>query len=224
MGAGVAANPHCPVPSAEPQEAGVLSGVPGCPRSRSSARPDGFPPSFGHRCRPGFRFPRVPFSGASLRPLPVPVGTFIDTASLPSASGPFRSPSVAGIAADHIRFPAGFLAGHRCPARFPSGRRPGIAARPGPRRRQSKPGPRLPPVCGSFLPEGVPVPPGSAGKWERLRLSPLPHASSLIALPLLRSLIPPLRASWLRAAAAAARSFLRSGALAPRFRPLPATR
>ena len=142
------------------------------------------------------------------RPLPIPSGPLPWPASLPPASG-FLPGSSRSIAA-----PLGSL----------PGRRPGIAARPGPRRRQSKPGPRLPPVRGSFRPEGVPVPPGSAGKWERLRLAPLPHASSLIALPLLRSLIPPLRASWLRAAAAAARSFLRSGALAPRFRPLPATR
>lgn len=216
--------PTVPYPLPGPGWAGVFSGVPGCPRSRGSARPDGFPPPFGHCCRPGFRFPRVPCPGASLRPLPVPVR---DLRRHGIAAGAFRS----------LQVP--FRQRHRCrPHQVScSGSSPGIAARLGSLRvaaRASLPvqvpaavtrSLRL--ACRRFavpFARRRPVPPGSAGKWERLRLAPLPHASSLVTLPLLRSLVPPLRASWLRAAAAAARSFLRSGALAPRFRPLPATR
>lgn len=224
MGAGVAANPHCPVPSAEP-------GL-------------GWASSPGFRVARGAEAPRGPMGSLVRRAslpseLPVPAGSLSGSIAAP-ASGSRRDLRRHGIAAgasDPFKSPS--VRWHRCQPHpvSCSGSSPGIAARLGSLRvaaRTSLPvqvpaaaNRSLRLVCRRFAAPSArrrPVPPGSAGKWERLRLAPLPHASSLIALPLPRSLITPLRASWLRAAAAAARSFLRSGALAPRFRPLPATR
>jgi hypothetical protein len=180
--------PTVPYRLPSPGRHGVFSGVPGCPRSRSSARPSGFlvprhrclrvrfPCGFlvPEHCCPGIRSPEVPYPirhrcpSASGSP-----GFLLRSALLPSGFGPLGF-----LLREHrcarVRFPFGFLVSkhrcsvirfprvpsrHRCPSGSRAGRLRGIAASPG--SLAGRRGPKALPaaVCVS-LARRLPVSPG----------------------------------------------------------------
>ena len=224
MGAGVAANPHCPVPSAEPGwatasspgfrvargaeaprgPAGSLfqgiaafaSGSPAGSSFRSIAAPASgslrFLDPIRHRCPSASGSPGSSSDRHCCLPGSVPSGSLFGSIAAP-ASGPLAGSSFQSIAAPSSGS-LEFLSRHRCPSGSRSGRLRGIAASPGSLRRPARPeslacrrlrlpGPK---ASGSA---------GLAGKWERHRPEPLPHASSLFALPSAAFVPPPFQAS-----------------------------